>query len=366
MREELQIHVRDAARASEQTRQLQARVKSLEEQLEQATELVIEAHEAVEFVARSENGPGQPQSDDDADVLRKAKVTLRLQDAKIHGLEAMARKTSAKCEALERERAEWFRERAELMRRMSEMEAQRSKHPVVVASEREREGATSKMQQHRSTGPTLLVGEHAYSGESAERTQIPSPETTRSSAITPMATLAQSWASSPLSIDSGETGFKGGKNFPTEVNSMPTRCNPPTTPSTSKVSWTRGSLSDIVGKGYTTAQVPVCDAASTAEKASSPELLLSDMCKQVNGTRQLSDKLKASLDMIRRRPAASSSTAFSPIFSSAHEKEGNSVNPMPAHNLTGMPGSTVQREAAEKNVGNGILFHEGDKLLVHF
>src|SRR6056300_1742448 len=97
--------------------------------------------------------------------------------------------------------------------------------------------------------------------------------------------------------------FKGSRNLSPEGDSMPARYNPPAVPSSSKAAWTRGSFSDIVGKGHATAPVPVSDAPCTAEQASTPELL-SDMCRQINGARQLSDKLKASIDLIRKRPAA--------------------------------------------------------------
>jgi hypothetical protein len=367
MRDEIQTHVRDAAKNCEHTRQLQARIKSLEEQLEQATEVAIEAQEAVEFVANSEKGSVQLESVDDADALRKAKLTLRLQDAKIHGLEAMARKASARCEALERERAEWLRERAEMTRRMSEMEAKMWENAADATGERERHGATSTKQQHGSTGPTLTVEERAYSGESAERAMASTPATTTSAAMTPISAQYRSWASSPLSVDTSDMSFRGSRNLSSEGDSMPARCNPPVAPSSSKAAWTRGSLSEIVGKGHATAPVPLSDAPSTAEKASTPELL-SDMCRQINGARQLSDKLKASIDLIRKRPTATSNTTSSPMLSSVHEYEGNSVNPgAPTNTLTGVSSSRALPKAPQyPKVGAGVVFQDGNKLLVNF
>jgi len=367
MRDEIHTHVRDAAKASEHTRQLQARIKSLEEQLEQATELAIEAQEAVEFVANSEKGSTQPESVDDADALRKAKVTLRLQDAKIHGLEAMARKASAKCEALEREKAEWLRERAEMTKRVAEMEARMLESVADAKGESERQGANSTNQEHGSTEPTLTVEEHAYSGESAERALASTPATTTSAAMTPISTQSRSWASSPLSVDTSNMSFKGSRKLSPEGDSMPARYNPPAVPSRSKAAWTRGSFSDIVGKGHATAPVPVSDAPCTAEQASTPEVL-SDMCRQINGARQLSDKLKASIDLIRKRPTATSNTTSSPMLSSVHEYEGNSVNPgAPTNTLTGVSSSRALPKAPQyPKVGAGVVFQDGNKLLVNF
>lgn len=360
----LQEREREALESRDQKRRLEARVQALSEQLEQAVELAKEAQEVIDFVS-SENSQVHAAGNaalghEDMEALRGARKALRLTEARMHGLEAMAKRSSAKCEMFQRERAEWTRERAKLERRLAEAETEREKLAAAA------ENRPSAGEGDDTKRPFVVVGcqdidafckvQHLSSTPGAASTAPTPPQSFAGSHAVdlddafcnmPGSTLSTSLAIPDYCEIGGASSFNiGMKSSPASVGAaspassdwadrgreshLPMWSNASKSPSTtgpfSNSKWKRGSLSDIVGQSKVLAQ----DAAAQNNDSAPRGTLLTDLVKQAHCHQHMSNKLQAGLDKIRESRARAGETVpletVNPVTTVRHSHPNEQVS----------------------------------------